>query len=266
MSRREPTPRAVFARSSAATRGTLSEAEWQDVLRASRIARKAGVTLMVHGIEVFGHVPKRANRTQTTKQQQQPAEPAKQQQPQPAKRSARRRTKAAQQRSATRLETFNAGKRKAQLCGSTRVQAFLRAFRRERVLRVHRQWQIRAKLRDLLWRAWTKPYGGYSCRDEFVIGCVRPRLDRISGIAPGEFTYRPDPAKPNGERRRLDDWLRRRVAPMEDDRGAKRSHESPPRPPNEPRSAAPSGKKTRGARQLEASLAAAAAGTPQPSG
>lgn len=232
-----------------AKRGRLSERVWADVVRAARLAREDGVTLTVHGVKVDGkRKPLRESKTHMHKGKKKLADAAMQTLPSEAGGEAPPPPLSKkQQRSAQRLREFQEKKRKELLQASPRVQAFLRQFRWGRMQEVWTRWmraqQLRAKLRSLLWRGWTLVEEGEwgSLRDGFIYA----RVLKFMAAAGHQDT---------GRRISLSAWLHRGCAPMDDDRGAKRAHDSPPRPPEQPRSAGRSGKKSRGSRKLEASL------------
>ena len=160
----------------AASRGQLNERQWQDVRTALRIARSEGGTLKVHGVECAG--PPVLGKGVKQQQHGSQAEPAGSTQlaaagdessPQPLSRR--------QQRSRNRLLEYQKAKRKKLLGASTLVQALLRMFRKQRMQNVWAAWvrrqQLRAKLRELLWRDWTRPLGHWSPTDVFDARPVR---------------------------------------------------------------------------------------------
>jgi len=116
-----------------AKRGRLNERQWADVRRAARLARKEGIGLKVHGVEIFCNAQKNKTRPcvgkQQKQQQQQKEKVGQQQQPTPqSTRDARR-----DERSAQRLLVFQKKKRKELLSQSSRVQTFLRQYRWNRM-------------------------------------------------------------------------------------------------------------------------------------
>jgi len=139
---RESRAAVVAERRPAAKRGRLNERQGVDVDRAARTVRETGVSLKVHGVEVFFN-PKNNSSTPCSLGQQQPqqrqrrrTEVEKSLSPLLPQQSARKA------RAARRLLEFNANKRKELLLASSRVRTFLRQFRRERV--------------QLVWTAWMR--------------------------------------------------------------------------------------------------------------
>jgi hypothetical protein len=154
-----------------AVRGQLNERQWQDVSRAARIARIEGVTLKVHGIDVVGRpwLPGGIPVNQGQQEQVEAATPMQLsdgEEPVPVPFSKR------QQRSQARLLDFQKRKRKQLLGASSRVQCFLRQFRWKRMQDVWTAWQrcqrVRSKLRGLLWREWTRPFGSLMSGSEWL--------------------------------------------------------------------------------------------------
>ena len=45
-------------------RGTLSDDQWQDIRHAAPIASREGVTILIHGVKIFGGNPARAGNRQ----------------------------------------------------------------------------------------------------------------------------------------------------------------------------------------------------------
>jgi len=173
---------------SAATRGSLSARQWQDIRQAARLARSEGVTLIIHGVKIFGDTPAGSRQPQRDAVHdggdQQPMEVDRQ-----AAAAATKNKK--QQRDALRAQENRVRKRMA--CWRRLVLRMTIRPQRDAVWtewmrsRMSPKCDARSRVRDAFWQEWTRPQfaggsaarlGLMSHRDRYILGRADALMDR----------------------------------------------------------------------------------------
>jgi hypothetical protein len=151
-----------------ATRGQLSQQQWQDIRQAARLARTEGVTLSFHGVTISpptssagilqGGPVVREPRAQRKADSGTTKDDGDGQQPMDTSDAPKVPSKR-QQRSAQRLVDFQDAQRAAKWMPM--VQKMIWSIRREARDEIWCSWMrsgiARVKLRSVFWRAWTTP-------------------------------------------------------------------------------------------------------------
>ena len=191
-----------------AIRGSLSARQWQDLRQAARFARSEGVTLLMHGVKIFGDKPAAGSRPQV---KETPRTSGGSRASDDADEPARATKKA--QRDAQRAQANRARVREA------RWRAFAKRLRYDHIVmpvwtqhmrsRMSPRRDARRKLRGVLWREWTRPQfemGGGSAapfgetsslgllshRDRYILRCANALMHRAFPDEPIDPMVRDD--------------------------------------------------------------------------